>query len=78
MTILQLAQAQAKTKAEALAVIDQLRAQIESGEAIAFVGATLSRADGIFGWATTTEPVSRLRMMGAIAHLTASYHAGDL
>ena len=78
MSILQLAATREADKAEALAIIDKLRAQIESGEAIGFIAASISRADGIFGWAGTTEPISRLRMMGALAHLTQSYHEGEL
>lgn len=77
MSILQLAQAKAESKAEALATIDKMRAQIESGECVGFIGATVTRGDSVYAWTATTEPISCLRMMGVLAHLVACYHSGD-
>jgi hypothetical protein len=76
VSVLSLVPKRESSKAEALAIIDQLRAQIESGEAVCFAGVTINAADQVAAWSCTTQPVSRLRTMGAVSHLLACMHAG--
>lgn len=68
----------AASVAEALGVIDQLRADIVAGRAVGFAGVTISPDDEVCGWSTTTQRISRLRMMGAVSQLLASMHANDI
>ena len=75
--LLHLADARQSTKAEALKIVDDLRSALESGEAVCFVGVTLSRGDEVRAWTTSTEPVSRLRTMGAVSYLLACLHSGE-
>jgi len=77
MSILQLADVKASNKAEALKIIDELREAIDSGAAVCFAGVTLDRTDSVRAWTATTEPVSRLRTMGAVSHLLACLHSGE-
>lgn len=51
---------------EALAVIDDLRAKVASGQVIAFSGVGIEPGDETVCWQATVRPVTRLRMMGAI------------
>lgn len=51
---------------EALAVLDDLRAHVESGEVVAFLVAAVSPTDETMAYAATTRGVSRLRMIGAM------------
>lgn len=67
----------AMDKAEALAIIDKLRASIESGESVGFYGVTIDVGDNVAAWRTSVGRVSRLRMMGAVSHLLACMHSGD-
>lgn len=61
----------------ALEVLDALRARVVAGEIIAFVGIGVEPDDTTTGWAFSTAPVTRLRMMGAIASLQHAYHSGE-
>lgn len=65
-------------KVEALAVLDRLRADVESGEVSCFVGVTIDDDDNVRTWSGATKRVSRLRSMGAIAHLQACLHNGEV
>lgn len=64
--------------AEALEVIDNLRAKVAAGEIVGFAVVGISADDTAYGWMSCTEHVSRLRMMGAVANLGACLHRGDL
>lgn len=64
-------------KAESLAALDIVRAQIESGEIVGFVGASISSGDEVRGFCGAVGHVSRLRLMGAASHLLACMHAGE-
>lgn len=67
----------AMDKAESLDVIDKLRAKIESGEVVCFIGVTIEPDDSVEMWSASTTRVSRLRSMGAVSHLLACLHAGE-
>jgi hypothetical protein len=54
---------------EALAVIDDLRAKVESGQVIAFAAVGIEPGDETMSWQASVRPVTRLRMMGAIWNL---------
>lgn len=60
---------------DALEVIDQLRAQIVDGRCIAFSAVSIEPDDTTTAWCSSTQPVSRLRMMGAITSLLHGYIA---
>lgn len=60
----------------ALEVLDQLREQLISGQVIAFVAVGIEPDDTTTAWASCTQPVTRLRMMGAITSLLHSYVDG--
>ena len=62
----------------ALSVLDQLRQAVEKGEVIGFAAVSIERDDTLCAWAATTQPVSRLRIAGAIAHLQAAQLNDDL
>lgn len=64
-------------KASALAVIDRLRADVESGAVTCFVGVTIDAEDNVASWSGATVRVSRLRSMGAVSHLLACMHNGE-
>lgn len=61
------------TKEEALQVIDGLRQAIESGEIVAFAAVGIEPSDCTRMWTSTTRPVTRLRMMGAMYNLLHSF-----
>jgi hypothetical protein len=75
MNVVQLPQ---KDVSSALDVIDDLRAAVVAGRVVAFAAVAIEREDVLRTWSAATEPVSRLRMMGAIASLQHCYHAGDI
>lgn len=57
----------------ALQVLDDLREKLRTGQIVAFCGVGVEADDTTMMWATATENVSRLRMMGALRHLEHSY-----
>jgi hypothetical protein len=61
---------------DALDVIDDLRRRVMAGEVVAFCLVGIDAQDVARVWTSSTRPVSRLRMMGAIANLEHCYHAG--
>jgi hypothetical protein len=65
-------------KASTLEVLDRLRASVEAGEVAAFWAVTIAHDDSTSAWCGQTTPVSRLRGMGAVAHLQACMHAGEV
>lgn len=65
-------------KADTLKVIDALRAAVESGECVAFACVAIAPDDAVSFYGGQTMHVSRLRTMGAIAHLGACMHAGEI
>lgn len=67
---------QAKVK-NALEVIDDLREKVLKGQIVAFAAVGVETDDTTMMWASCTENVSRLRMMGAISHLEHSYAHGE-
>lgn len=62
-------------KAAALAIIDQLRAEIESGRYVGFIGVTIADNDETAAWCATLKPITRLRMQGAVSSLLLSEFA---
>lgn len=62
----------------ALEVVDKLREAIASGRVSGFIGVSIDDDDSTEAWCATTKRVSRLRTMGAIAHLQACFIAGDI
>lgn len=69
-----------KTTKHMLAVVDDLRARIESGQFIAFAAVALDVGDACYAYAGSdpAEHVSRLRMQGAISQLLHDYLSGEL
>lgn len=63
---------------DALAVLDQLRAQVISGQVVAFAAVAIETDDTTTGWCSSTTSVSRLRTIGAISTLLHSFQSGDL
>ncbi len=61
-----------------LEVLDTLRKNIEAGNVAAFIAVTVSADDITRGYSAAAGGVTRLRMMGALASLTHSYHGGAL
>ena len=61
-----------------LEVCDALRENIESGEVVAFIAATVAIDDTVKGYSAAAGGVTRLRVMGALASLMHSYHNGAL
>lgn len=63
---------------DAMFVIDSLRDKVQAGGIVAFVVVGLDSEDVTYGWSSTTEHVSRLRMMGAIADVQRAFNNGDI
>jgi hypothetical protein len=61
----------------AMEVIDSLREAVLSGQVVAFAAVGIEPNDTTRMWATSTQPVSRLRVVGAIAHLGHMYSHGE-
>jgi hypothetical protein len=61
------------SKETALEIVESLRKAIEEGEIIGFSAVGIEPDDCTRMWSATTKPVSRLRMMGAMYHLLASF-----
>lgn len=66
----------APDKQRALDVLDDLRKKIESGQVIAFAAVGIEPDDSTLFWTAATLGVSRLRLLGAMAHLQHCYHDG--
>jgi hypothetical protein len=58
----------------ALEVLDVLREQVLSGQVIAFVAAAIEPDDTTTRFQATTRPVTKLRMLGAVASLNHWVH----
>jgi hypothetical protein len=58
----------------ALEVLDVLREQIVSGQVIAFVAVAIEPDDVTTRFQATTRPVTKLRMLGAVASLNHWVH----
>lgn len=63
---------------EALAVLDDLRAHLESGEVVAFLVAAVSPSDEVSAYSATTRGVSRLRMIGAMTMAVSAMTNGEV
>lgn len=61
---------------DALRVVDQLRADIVSGKVRAFACVAVCPDDGTLGYIGYTQPISRLRVQGAVATLLHKYIDG--
>lgn len=62
-------------KSEALVVIDSLRAAVESGEIKAFACVGIEPNHNTQMWASSTQPTTRLELIGAMHHLLHSYES---
>lgn len=60
-------------KSDALAVIDSLRAAVESGEIKAFACVGIEPDHSTKAWQACTQQTTRLEMIGAMYHLLHSY-----
>ncbi len=64
---------------EAVRVLDTLRADIVSGEIVAFCAVGIKRDDGTAMWlANVAKAKTNLQMMGAVANLLMHYWNGDI
>jgi len=61
-----------------LEVLEIMRQRVLDGTLVAFTAAGLADDDTCYAYAASSKRVTRLRMMGAIAHLQHSYHNGDV
>lgn len=61
-----------------LDVIEQLRAQIESGQVVGFAAVAIEADDNCTAWFGSAASVSRLRMQGGIAQLMHNFLSGDV
>jgi len=61
----------------ALEVLDGLRNAVLSGQVISFAAVGVEPDDTTRMWASSTTPVSRLRMIGALAHMHHAYMHGE-
>lgn len=79
-TIAKKAYATKRDPSHMLAVIDDLRKRVESGQFIAFSAVAIDAGDACYAFAGAdqAEHVSRLRMQGAIAQLMHDYLSGEL
>lgn len=62
----------------ALEVLDDLRERVRKGQLVAVVAVGITEDDATTAWATATQPVSRLRVMGALSHLLHMYQHGEI
>jgi hypothetical protein len=62
-------------KSDALEVLDDLRAAVERGEIIAFACVGIEPDDCTQIWSSSTKPTTRLKIIGAMAHMLHSYEA---
>ena len=60
---------------DALAVLDSLRAAVEAGEIVAFACVGIEPDDCTRMWSSATRPTTRLKIIGAMAHMLHSYEA---
>jgi len=65
-------------KRAALAVLERLREEVEAGTVTCFMGVTIDADDNVATWSGATMRVSRLRSMGAVSHLLACLHNGEV
>lgn len=56
-------------KSDALEVLDDLRAKIESGEIKAFAAVGIAQDHTTYRWQSTTKPTTKLEILGAAVHL---------
>jgi hypothetical protein len=75
--VLKLAPVASLDIAQAIKVIDDLRARVESGEVKAFAAVGITPEHETMMWASCTKKTTRLEMMGAISNLQHCYNHGD-
>lgn len=68
----------APTKEEALEIVDQLRADIESGEVVAIFAVGVQDDDATNIYLGTCKPISRLRITGSVTEALHSFMHGDV
>ena len=78
MTALSLIPSTAPDTAGALETLDNLRAAVASGQVIGFTAVGIEPDDSTRVWLSTTVPVTKLRVIGAVSHLLACVHAGEV
>jgi hypothetical protein len=61
-------------KPRLLAIVDDLRAKIESGEIVAFAAVGIQPDDVTLSWQGCTQGVTNLRLVGAVARLLHGVH----
>jgi hypothetical protein len=59
-------------------VLDKLRAEVDSGTIVAFVGVGLTETDECRAFIATQRHVSRLRTYGAVSHLLHCLQSGEV
>lgn len=63
---------------DALDVLEMLREKIISGEVVSFIGVAIHNDDSTTAWASATQHVTRLKVMGAISRLQYNYLNDDI
>lgn len=63
------------SKAEALETLESLREAVESGQLVAFACVGIEPDDATRMWSSCTQPVTRLRLIGAMASMLHSYQS---
>lgn len=61
----------------ALEVLAKLREEIEAGRVVAFCAVAIEPGDETTRWQASTRPVTKLRMLGAVASLAHWIHEDD-
>lgn len=65
------------TLEDALAAVDGLRKDIESGKIISFVAVGVSSDDATIGYCGSSRPVSKLRVTGALFNTLRAFDGGE-
>ena len=66
-------------RAEALRVVDTLRADLESGKIVAFCAVGIEKDDGTMMWlANVGKAKTNLQMLGAVENLKFHFWSGDI
>jgi hypothetical protein len=65
------------TMRDALASIDALRKDVESGQVVCFIAVGVGSDDACVGYTGSSKPVSRLRLTGAMSNLLHQFNAGS-
>lgn len=65
------------TMEDALRAVDQLRKDIEEKHVVAFLAVGVGPTDTVTAYGGSSQTVTRLRTMGALAELQHAVHSGE-